>query len=209
MNSKLNKILLLSGIVGPVFYFFLLTTLGYLWGGYNPTIQSMSEIGSVVSPYKDLMNYLGFSLLGIFMMLFSIGLLRELGKGILQSLSFLSLLLAGIFMFAVGFFPCDAGCIDVTQTGRLHSLTSTVPSIALPLAAMLMATVIAKRWGNKWGHLSFWLGLLSMLSGPVMFIPSVAPYLGLMQRVGIGLSLLWMFFISIKANQSNKMLSSY
>jgi len=208
MNSKLHKILLLSGIVGPVFYFSLLTTLGYLWSGYNPTLQSMSEIGSVVSPYKDLMNYLGFSLLGIFIMLFSIGLLKELGKGILQSLAFLSLLLAGIFMFAVGFFPCDAGCIDVTQTGRLHSITSTIPSITLPMAAMLMATVIAKRWGDKWRYLSFWIGLLSMLSGPVMFIPFITPYLGLTQRVGIGLSLLWMILVSIKANQSKKMLSS-
>lgn len=198
MILKSSKTLFIAGIVGPVFYFLLLIILGLLWDGYNPIFQSMSEIGSVVSPYKDIMNYLGFSLLGILITLFSVGVLREFGRGILEYLAFFLILIAGIFMFAVGFFPCDAGCIDVTQTGRWHSITSTVPSIALPLAAMLLATVFAKRWGKKWGHISFWLGVLSMASGPVMFIPASAPYLGLVQRIGIGLSLLWMVLISIK-----------
>lgn len=198
MLLKSNKILFISGIVGPVFYFLLLTILGLLWDGYNPILQSMSEIGSVVSPYKDVMNYLGFSLLGVSMALFGIGVIREFSRSLLLYLSFSLILLAGIFMFAVGFFPCDAGCIDVTQIGRRHSITSTVPSIALPLAAMLMATIITKRWGTSWGYISFWLGVISMASGPTMFIPAVAPYLGFAQRVGIGLSLLWMVLISIK-----------
>lgn len=186
------------GLIGPIFYFLLLTTLGLMWSGYNSTLQSMSEIGSVVSPYKDIMNYLGFSLLGVSISFFGVGLLKNFGRGALQYLTFFFVLVAGIFMFAVGFFPCDAGCVDVTKTGEMHSLTSTVPSITLPLAAMLMATIITKKWGKKWGHVSFWLGVLSMASGPIMFIPQSAPYLGIVQRVGIGLSLLWMVLISIK-----------
>lgn len=199
MNQKSNKIFFLAGLVGPIFYFFLLTILGYLWNGYNPMLQSMSEIGSVGSPYKDLMNYLGFSSLGILITLFSIGLLREFGKGILKYMVFFMILIAGIFMFMVGFFPCDVGCIDITQTGKIHSITSTVPAIALPLAAMLLASVLTNKWGKKWGYFSFWLGILSMLSGPIMFIPTASPYLGLIQRVGMGLSLLWIFGISLKA----------
>jgi len=198
MKSKSNKIFFIAGIVGPLFYFFILTILGHLWSGYNPTLQSMSEIGSVGSPYKDVMNYLGFSLLGVFMTLFSIGLLREFGKGILQYLAFFMVLIAGLFMFMVGFFPCDVACIDITQTGKIHSLTSTVPAITLPLVAMLVTTVLTKKWGKRWGYFSFWLGVLAMSSGPIMFIPTIAPYLGLVQRMGMGISLLWMAVISIK-----------
>lgn len=205
MNSNHSKIFFLAGAFGPVFYFLLLTALGLLWNGYNPVLQSMSEIGSVASPYKDSMNYLGFSLLGIFMALFGVGLLREFSSGILQYLAFFLILTAGIFMFLVGFFPCDAGCVDVTQTGKLHSITSTVPSIALPLAAMLLAIVLSNRWGKKWGHISFWLGTSSMATGPMMFIPSAYSYLGLVQRVGIGLSLLWIFLISTKVLQTRRL----
>lgn len=188
----------IAGVVGPVFYFLLLTALGLMWKGYNPTVQSMSEIGSVVSPYKDIMNYLGFSLLGIFISLFGVGLLKEFRRGVLQYLTFFLVLIAGVFMFAVGFFPCDAGCVDVTKTGEMHSLTSTVPSITLPLAAMIIAIIITKKWGKRWGYISFWLGALSMISGPIMFISQIAPYVGIIQRVGIGLSLLWMVLISAK-----------
>lgn len=187
------------GVVGPIFYFMLLTILGFMWSGYNPVIQSMSEIGSVVSPYKDIMNYLGFSLLGVSIALYGVGLLKKFGKGVLQYLAFLLVLTAGGFMFAVGFLPCDAGCIDVTQTGKWHSITSTVPSITLPLAAMVMATTITKKWGKKWGYISFGLGVLSMAAGPIMFLPQSVAYLGIIQRGGIGLSLLWMVLISLKA----------
>ena len=122
-HNSMNNILFLAGIIGPVFYFLILSVLGYLWAGHNPVFQSMSEIGSVVSPYKDIMNYFGFSLLGIFMVLFGFGSLNEFGKGTLQYLVFSLILIAGISMFIVGFFPCDAGCIDVTQTGKWHSIT--------------------------------------------------------------------------------------
>ena len=195
---KTPRILIFAGIIGPVFYLLLLITLGSIWAGYNPIIQSMSEIGGVSSPYKDIMNYLGFSLLGIFIVLFSIGLRREFGGGVLGNISFFFLLIAGASMVAVGFYPCDAGCIDVTQTGKMHSILSTPPSITLPLAAIAMANVFTRRWGKKWGYISFWLGVFSMISGPVMFLPFVASYLGLVQRIGIGLSLGWMFVVSMK-----------
>lgn len=198
MDGKKSAAYFTIGIVGPVFYFLLLAILGILWSGYNPILQSMSEIGSVTSPYKDIMNYLGFSLLGISISFFGVGLLKEFGRDVLQCLIFFLVLVAGVFMFAVGFFPCDAGCIDITQTGRWHSITSTVPSITLPLAAILIATIITKKWGKGWGHVSFWLGILSLASGPIMFIPQIEPYLGIVQRVGIGLSLLWMVLISFK-----------
>lgn len=204
MVKKKFTIFFTIGIIGPIFYFLLLTILGLLWNNYNPILQSMSEIGSVVSPYKDIMNYLGFSLLGVSISLFGVGLLKKFGRGVVQYLTFFSVLIAGIFMFAVGFFPCDAGCVDVTKTGEMHSLTSTVPSITLPLAAMLLATTITKKWGKGWGYISFWLGILSMASGPIMFIPQAAPYFGIVQRVGIGLSLLWMVVISIKTLRIHK-----
>lgn len=203
MIKYANKIYFLVGIVGPVFYFLLLTVLGLLWSGYDPILQSMSEIGSVVSPYQNLMNYLGFSLLGIVIVIFGLGVFAEFGRGILQSLAFCLILIAGIFMFAVGFFPCDAGCIDVTQTGKMHSFTSTVPSIVLPLAAMMLATVFARHWGKRWGYISFWLGVFSMAVGPVMFLSTSAAYLGLIQRIGIGLSLIWIFMVSLKIVRNN------
>lgn len=65
MKEKIINLLIISGIIGPIFFFTLLTILGLIWNGYNPISTGMSEIGAIDSPFKNLMNYLGFSLLGI------------------------------------------------------------------------------------------------------------------------------------------------
>lgn len=73
-------------------------------------------------------------------------------------------------MVAVGFVPCDAGCVDVTGTGRLHSLFSVPGAIGLPATAMLSALVFRRdgRFSLAWQVVSFWLGLAALASGPVI-----------------------------------------
>lgn len=197
MKEKIFRLFIIAGIICPIFYFLLLTILGLMWTGYDPISTGMSEIGAVDSPFKDIMNYLGFSLLGISIILFSFGFKSFFKKNLHMDIAFILLLIGGIFMFLVGFFPCDPQCIDVSQTGRLHSFTSTVPAILIPLAAMLSAYPISIKWGKKWGYASFFIGVLSMASGPIMFIEIFSNYTGLIQRLGIGLSLSWIFIISI------------
>jgi hypothetical membrane protein len=182
----------------PIFYFILLSILGYLWVGYNPIEQSMSEIGAINSPYKDIMNYLGFSFLGLCFLVFSLRLRKELVPTIRSTIIYSSVFVAGFFMFLVGFFPCDVSCIDVSQTGELHSITSTVPAILLPISAIISGSVFSEdtKFNTKLGYSSFILGILSLSTGPLMFIDSVENFSGLFQRVGIGLVLVWIISLS-------------
>ena len=201
MTEKALKFLIIPGIISPLFFFTLLTILGLMWNGYNPISTGMSEIGAIGSPFKDIMNYLGFSLLGIFIVVFSIGFKVYFRKSLILTIVFILLLIGGFFMFLVGFLPCDLQCIDVTLTGELHSLTSMVSAILIPFAAMLSAYPISKKWGKKWGYASFCLGVLSMASGPMMFIEYLNNFTGLIQRLGIGFSLFWIFITSLKIYQ--------
>ena len=204
--------MIIVNIISPVYYFVLLSILGLLWDGYDPISQSMSEIGAVDSPYRHIMNFLGFSLLGIAILCFGAVYSNEFDHSIGQKISFYSIMIAGLFMFAVGFLPCDAGCIDVTRIGKLHSIASVIPAVFLPFAAITSGNVVANQpnWGRKWGYLSFYMGLFSMASGPVMFLSATEPYLGVIQRLGIGLSLLWVFLMSlqmsyVKNNNNNQL----
>lgn len=66
MNKKLYiKYLSWVGIIGPLFFFAWISILGILYDGYSPISQMMSEIGAVDSPYSSLLQYGGFSELGI------------------------------------------------------------------------------------------------------------------------------------------------
>ena len=199
-NTEVQKYLPLAGILGPLFYFLLLTLLGVLWTGYSPVRDSMSELGAVDSPYKAIMNVLGFMGLGISIILFALAYYYQTERSWYTRSPIFCLLIAGIFMIVVGFFPCDSGCVDVTITGRLHSLTSIPQSIALPLAAISSAFAFRRdmRFGQKWGLVSFWIGVASLTTGPLMSFSFSEPIIGLVQRVGIGLSLLWMLLVSMK-----------
>lgn len=192
----IKKYLHLYTFWAPVFFFLVLTILGLMWPGYNPITTGMSELGAVDSPYQHLMNYLGFSFLGLNIIIFALGYGHHFIKNIPLLISALLSLVAGVLMFLVGFLPCDAGCVDVTTIGQLHSQTSTVPAILMPLGAMISAYPLSKLWGKKWGYTAFYLGLLSMMAGPLMFMPGTKNLTGLIQRLGIGLSLVWMMLVS-------------
>jgi hypothetical protein len=105
-----------------------------------------------------------------------------------------------LVMNLVGFFPCDAGCVDVTVTGRLHSLFIMPGAIGLPAAAMVSALVFRRdgRFGMAWQLVSFWLGLVTLLSGPLIAAELVGGVRGLVQRAAMWVPLVWMIVVSIK-----------
>jgi len=193
-------LLALVGAAGPLLYVLLVTVLGLLWGGYDPIRDSMSELGGVESPYGPLMNVAGFMALGISILAFAAAYRLLLPRDPWKAVATVLLVVAGVFMVAVGFFPCDAGCVDVTRTGTLHSITSTPQAIALPLAAMVSAFVFGsdRRFGTAWQAFSGWTGLISLSTGPVVATGTLEAVTGLVQRAGIGLSLLWMTAVSLK-----------
>lgn len=54
------------------------------------------------------------------------------------------------------------------------------------------------KWDKKWAVVSFMLGFSSLVTGPLMQIPSLNIFIGLIQRLGMGLSLLWVLIVSVK-----------
>jgi hypothetical protein len=140
-HGRTAGLLVLAGVAGPLAYAALVVALGLLVDGYDPLRASMSELGATDAPYRHVMNVVGFMGLGLAILAFAAGfhlLLRHVRLTVVVTAL---LVVAGTFMVAVGFFPCDPGCVDVSVTGRLHSLTSTPQAIALPAAGIVSALV--------------------------------------------------------------------
>ena len=194
------KILCAIAATGPIAYVGLVTAMGMSWEGYEWVRDTQSELGAVDSPYKMLMNVAGFMGLGVSMLAFAGGYLLVLRRGWAKATATCLIAVAGIGMIVVGFFPCDAGCVDLTTTGRLHGLFSMPGAIGLPVTAILSSLVfrIDGRLGTGWQVLSFWLGLLTLASGPIVQAGLFASELGLIQRAGMWSSLAWMVAVSVK-----------
>jgi hypothetical membrane protein len=178
----------------------LVTVLGLLWDGYDPIRDTQSELGAVDSPYRLVMNLAGFMGLGVSILAFAAAYYLLLASSWAKVLATGLLAIAGVGMVVVGFFPCDAGCVDVTATGRLHSLFSMPGAIGLPAAAMVSALVFRRdgRFGTAWQLVSFWLGLAALVSGPLIAAELVEGVNGLLQRAAMWTPLVWMMAVSIK-----------
>lgn len=187
-------------VVGVAFYLLLTLVLGLLWDGYDPIAQTQSELGAVDSPYGAVMNVAGFMTLGGTILAFAVAYYRALRPSPARLVAVALLLVAAAGMVVVGFFPCDAGCIDVTATGRLHSWFSMPSAIGLPAAAMVSSLAFRRdgRWGTGWQVGSFWLGLVSLLGGPLVAADLLTGANGLLQRAAMWPSLLWMVAVAVR-----------
>ena len=195
----LSSLAVLVALAAPA-YILWTTVLGLSWEGYNEIRDTQSELGAVDSPVRHLMNVGGFMALGVAILGFAVLYVLSLSRGRVTGLATGLLVIAGVGMIVVGFFPCDAGCIDVTETGRLHGRFSAPGAIGLPAAAMLSAYVFMSdgRFSPRFGRWSFWVGLLALASGPVIAAGLLEDANGLLQRAGIWPPLLWMSLVAYR-----------
>lgn len=192
MNRKIPDFLIYCGIVGPLVYLIVLVSLGALWPGYNHISQLMSELGGIEAPHSIIMNTLGLGLLGFMFFGFSIALYNYLGTGKLRILGTGFIILSGIGLVLSAVFPCDPGCIDVTITGKRHSTAAIVAAVPMSLAPISVSSYFSRRLNIYSILTGTFIGFVSLIN----MNPEYAPIQGALQRIGIGLSLIWMEVVS-------------
>ena len=197
--DKKGILLALCGLIGPIIYFIVLIVLGTLWEGYDPISQGMSELGAADSPYAFFMNLFGFQLLGIFIIAFGIGLNRYLNSKWVSKIGIALIVIGGIDLIIVGFFPTDVGGITSTFVGLVHDITATMASNVIILGMIFLGLLFRGEtvWKNYWVF-TLALALASLSLSPFPLFSENNEYLGLFQRLGIGFALFWMAIISIK-----------
>lgn len=187
------------GIIGPIIYTIVLFTLGVLEPGYNPILQSMSELGDIDAPYAIIMNTLGFPLLGIFFMLFAIGVQQNISSGVGTKIGPLLIAISGLFLILTGIFPCDPDCIDVTVTGGLHSFFATLAAILMiPVPLAIVPRVYSDQGWHRYIWLCWIVVIISGFFSMLYMFPEFAAYTGLLQRLAMAPPLVWMVITAIK-----------
>jgi uncharacterized protein DUF998 len=189
-----------AGVIGPILYAIIMTAVGFLWTGYNPLTQTASEIGATNAPTIEL-QALNFAILGILTIIFAIGLpilnRRFRSTSILVGIEGLgTLLVAGL--------PCDPGCsfrsTSVVQTA--HSLDALISFVVFAIAPLFFWR--SSKIVPSWTRVSIWSLRVAILSIPLLIVYlattvlSLFPYVGLLQRLFLGVLLAWMTVIAYK-----------
>ena len=198
-----QRLLAICGIIGPIVYAIIVIILGFLHPDYNHVTQYMSELGAVGAPYAIIMDTVGLPLLGLLMIFFAFGLHRGIGEDKGAKIGPTLVAVSGTALVMTGIFPCDPGCADVTFVGNMHSVFATIAGFAMLLAPIAISPRLRNDY--RWqGYLVYSLatvvvaGIISAVFGLMIFEAWTRALEGALQRISMGLLLLWIDVMAIR-----------
>ena len=196
-SDRKLSVLAIGSITGTVIFTFAVIVLGFIRPGYSHFIHLMSELGEVGAPNAIIMN-LATVILGLSILSFAFGLhygiYRERWK-----VGSIIMLVGGICMIRGGVFPCDPGCVPVSLIGTLHEIVSMIGFPAVIFAPFALSQQVKKSelW-QGYRIYSIVTGVFTAILVPVYISEALKLWNGAIQRVMLGILLLWMEVITIK-----------
>jgi len=196
MKFNLDKLLIACGFIGPAIFFLMIYFLfPFLYLGYDVANQTISEFGGLNSPVKTIANVFGFSLFGIFIMLFAFGLFRLKEINLLGKAGAFFIFITGILMYLTGIFN---GTNDgFTNLDLLHVIAANYQFPILAVGLVLFAFGISSNKKLKWlTPVILALGLITLSLAYVFFFTHDLQNRGIWQRAAIGLPYLIIMIIA-------------
>ncbi|MEK6852594.1 MAG: DUF998 domain-containing protein [Nanoarchaeota archaeon] len=202
-KSHLDKLLIASGFIGPVIFFLTVYFLfALLYPGYDPTNQTISELGNASSPVKTLTNVFGFSLFGIFIILFAYGVFRSKEIGVLGKIASVFFFLTGILMYLVGIFYSKSEYSILTS---LHIIVANYQFPILTIGLVLFAFDVSGHKKLRWlTPIILPLGIITLVLAYYFLFTHDLPNRGIWQRAAIGIPYIIMMIISISLYKVQK-----
>ena len=202
MRRSVQRLLAICGILGPISFTIVLTSLGFFQPRYNHVTQYMSELGAVNAPYAIIMNTAGFSLLGFCIIAFAFGMnssMNDVRNSIIGKFGPMLIAVSGLAFVMIGVFPCDPGCVTVSTVGVIHGNVAFVARFALTIAPLFIFQRLMKdsRWHNY--HIySIVIVVVSLVFAAVYNFNVFENLTGAFQRITFGVPLLWVELMSMK-----------
>ncbi len=191
-----NKTYGVIGIVTPIIFWITYFILSSIRPEYSTYTKAISELGSFNAPNKWVWNSIGYILTGILIVIYGIGLYKNMSIKTSNKLPLIGILLSGIFMIISGIFPGD-----FENRQSLSMLLHTIGSIGSYIFFLIGAFTYPKLM-NK---LNYWktakkptliFTYASILFGAWPFVfPNI---LALGQRIVFFFYFLWIFYTAIK-----------
>lgn len=195
--GSIQRMLAICGIVGPILYTIVLIIIGLLRPGYNHLTQPMSELGEVGGPNAIIMNTVGFMLLGVLIIAFAFGLHRGINEG--SKIGPALIAMSGAGWIAVGLFHVEPNSMDVSLTGMLHVSGAMIVGLGFSIAPFAIARRSRKdyRWASYRPY-SLATGMLTTILGLIFIFVRIEGWIGALQRIAVGVPLLWIEVIAIR-----------
>lgn len=203
-----DRFLLALGLVIPLWLLLGVTLTALAYPGYSHLDQAMSQLGAQDAPTQAFSPWVNNLPLGVFFVLFAIGVGRRFCASRLALLSAGLIGVHGLASFATGYFACDQGCAPVTPSfsQQMHNLAGLLMFLSLTLAGALWIW-LGKRLlaSSRFALFSALCTLLALVSVVLMGKAfEDGAFFGLYQRINYGVSVLWIAGLALVALRSGQ-----
>jgi uncharacterized protein DUF998 len=198
--SVVQKLLLFCGVLSSLVYFFanIITVIKY--EGYNTASQTVSELSAIDTPTRGLWVSL-LTVYSVLLIAFGIGILISANGNKWLRNAGIVIIIDAIFGY---FWPpmhqrevLAAGGGTISDTLHIVWTFITVPLMMLTIG--FGAAAFGKRFRNYsiiTLMILFFAGILTGIDGPKIQTNSPTPWIGVWERICIGVNMIWVIVFS-------------
>lgn len=196
----MNRLLITSGIIlgliEPIFYFLLITVMGFRRRNYHLEENYISELSSINIPRHGVINFISFGLLGLSVGLHAIALSNSVMAHPLLGFGTGCLLVAALGLILLAIVPTEPS--GNTLRSKSHRSITFLPAAGIPLGILTYSLIFLNdpNWQPGWSIISIILASLILISDQILLNKPLW-IIGLIQRLGVGFALLWIFLTSL------------
>jgi hypothetical membrane protein len=195
-GEQLSATLALLTIIGIVLYVILDVIAQMLPPHYNAISQAESDLA--VGPYGFVMtiNFVVRGLLGLALVW---ALSRAVAKSGLSRAGLVLLAIWGIGALVLALFPTDLAGAKPTLHGVIHLFVALLAFICGAIGELLLALHFAK--DDRWRSLrapALAIAVIAIIALVILLLGAFPHMYGLIERVFIGLVLLWMLVVALR-----------
>jgi len=196
--DQITRLLLLCGAFAPIMLAILVIILGQITPNYSPFTNTISQLGTQDKPYSTVMNT-GFVIYGVLIGGTTYGFYRILRYIPLVKILAILLSIYSIGIISLAIFPDSPSSQDThVSADLLHNTFSLISYLAL-LIGMLITAKIARieKSLKPIAFLGIAVVVFNLPLPAIIVLDPFEPIGGLLQRLFVASSLLWLILTSL------------
>jgi hypothetical protein len=194
-----RKVLLICGIVSSLLYVAMNIVGAMQFEGYDSTSQAVSELFAIGAPSRPVWVLLGI-VYQVLVIAFGWGVWASAGRNRTLRVVGGLLLAYGVVGLAAPFFPMHMRGAGVTLTDTMHKILTMV-TVLLMLTAIGFGAAALRKWFRFYSIATIVIllvfGALTGLDAPRIEANLPTPWVGVTERIDIGVFLLWVVVLAV------------
>lgn len=192
-----RKLLLGCGVASSVLYAGLNVFVPMLWPEYSSVNQTVSELSAIDAPTRNVWFPFGL-LYAVLVIAFGLGVnVSAVGSNLIR---WLGILLIAYGTLCLYWPPMHLRGTITTVTDTLHLVWAGL-SVLLMVSSIILSAVIFKGWFRWYAIVTVLVlavfGILTSVQAPAVPLNQPTPFMGVWERINIGVYLLWIIVLAV------------